>query len=318
MSSDSKLDIQKLINFFNAGNYNKVLELSKNIIKKNPNLDFVYNIAGLCHQKFNDFDNAEIFFVRALDINKKNVNALTNLANNYKYKIDFKRAKELYLEVLNINPKHLPALLNYGNLEFQLNQNQNALKLLLEALEINKETIPVHLNLSIIYQSIGEFEKAISHLKIIDELDSTFTRSDKMISLLLNYQDKDDHLKKMQEKLKNLKLTDDQKIYLYFGIAKGLEDQKKYGESLEYIELGNNLKHKNSNYKIENDVKKINKIKDFFKENNFNYFENSEKMSDLYNDPMKYIIKIDFHPNKDGVELIYQSLREEVNKILLN
>ena len=58
--------------------------------------------------------------------------------------------------------------------------------------------------------------------------------------------------------------------------------------------------------------------KDFFKENNFNYFENSEKMSDLYNDPMKYIIKIDFHPNKDGVELIYQSLREEVNKILLN
>ncbi len=269
MSSDSKLDIQKIINFFNAGNYNKVLELSKNVIRKNPNSDFVYNIAGMCHQKLNDFENAEIFFVRSLDINKKNVNALTNLANNYKYKINFKKAKELYLKVLEIKPKHLPALLNYGNLEFQLNQNQNALKLLLDALEVNNETIPVHLNLAIVYQSIGEFEKAISHLKKIDELDPTFTRSDKMMSLLINYRDKGNHLKKMQEKLENLKLNDDQKIYLYFGIAKGLEDQKKYEESLRFIELGNNLKHKNSNYKIENDVKKIQNIQNFFKKYDF-------------------------------------------------
>ena len=271
MSSDSKLDVQKLINFFNAGNYNKVLELSKNIIKKNPNSDFVYNIAGMCHQKFNDFENAEIFFMRTLDINKKNVNALTNLANNFKYKINFKKAKELYLKALEIKPKHLPALLNYGNLEFQLNQTQNALKLLLEALEINKDTIPVHLNLAIIYQSIGEFDKAINHLKKIDELDSTFTRSDKMMSLLINYKDKDkdNHLDKMIEKLKNLNLSDDQKIYLYFGIAKALEDKKEYKNSFEYIKLGNNLKHKNSKYKIQNDVAKIQSIKSFFKKYNF-------------------------------------------------
>lgn len=269
MSSDSKLDIQKLINFFNAGNYNKVLELSKNIIKKNPNFDFVYNIAGLCHQKFNDYENAEIFFVRSLDLNKKNVNALTNLANNFKYKINFKKAKELYLKALEIKPKHLPALLNYGNLEFQLNQIQNALKLLLKALEINRETIPVHLNLAIVYQSTGEFEKAIHHLKIINDLDSTFTRSDKMMSLLLNYEDKNDHLNKMKEKLEDLKLNDDQKVYLYFGIAKGLEDQKRYEESFKYIGLGNNLKRKNSNYKIENDIKKVKNIKDLFKEYQF-------------------------------------------------
>ena len=129
MSSESNLEIKKLINFFNLGNYKKVLEISKNLIRKNPNLDFVFNIAGLSYQKLNDFNNAEIFFVRSLDINKKNINALTNLANNFKYKINFKRAKELYIRALDIKPKHLPALLNYGNLEFQLNQNEKALKL---------------------------------------------------------------------------------------------------------------------------------------------------------------------------------------------
>ena len=270
MSSDSKLEIQKLVNLFNAGDYKKVLQLSKNLIKKNPYFDFVFNIVGLSYQKLNDFDNAEIFFIRSIDINKKNVNALTNLANNFKYKINFERAKELYLKALEIKPKHLPALLNFGNLEFQLNQNQNALKLLLQALEINKDTIPVHLNLAIIYQSIGEFDKAIDHLQRIDELDPTFTRSDKMMSLLINYEKKDDHLKRMQEKLKNLELSNDQKIYLYFGIAKALEDQKKYGESFEFIELGNGLKHKNSNYKIEDDLKKIDDIKNFFKKFDYN------------------------------------------------
>ena len=61
MKNDLNLQIQKLVNFFNAGNYNKVLELSKNLIKKNPNFDFVFNIAGLCYQKLNDFENAEVF-----------------------------------------------------------------------------------------------------------------------------------------------------------------------------------------------------------------------------------------------------------------
>lgn len=272
MKNDLNLQIQKLVNFFNAGNYNKVLELSKNLIKKNPNFDFVFNIAGLCYQKLNDFENAEVFFVRSIDINKKNVNALTNLANNYKYKINFKKAKEFYIKALATKPKHLPALLNYGNLQFQLNQNQSSLELLLEALEINQETIPVHLNLAIVYQSLGEFDKAINHLKKINELDPTFTRSDKMMSLLINYEDEDEHLEIMKDKLKNLELNKDQKIYLYFGIAKGFEDKKIYEEAFKYIELGNNLKHKNSNYKIEEDVKKIEYIKNLF--NEFNFEEN--------------------------------------------
>ena len=269
MSSESNLEIKKLINFFNLGNYKKVLEISKNLIRKNPNLDFVFNIAGLSYQKLNDFNNAEIFFVRSLDINKKNINALTNLANNFKYKINFKRAKELYIRALDIKPKHLPALLNYGNLEFQLNQNEKALKLLLDALEVNEETIPIHLNLAIVYQSLGRFDEAISHFEKINTLDPTFTRSDKMRSLLQDYAKNDEHLKTMEEKLKTLKLNDDQKIYLYFGIAKGLEDQKNYGEAFKYIELGNNLKHRNSRYKIEDDIKKIQTIKDLFQDFDF-------------------------------------------------
>ena len=54
----------------------------------------------------------------------------------------------------------------------------------------------------------------------------------------------------------------------------------------------------------------------FFDDNNINYYENNQKMTDLYNDPMKYIIDLDFHPNKKGVDLIYSNLKTQVQEIL--
>ena len=56
--------------------------------------------------------------------------------------------------------------------------------------------------------------------------------------------------------------------------------------------------------------------KTFFKENNINFFENRLMMADLYKDPMKYIIDIDFHPNEKGADLLYKSFLKDINKIL--
>ena len=56
--------------------------------------------------------------------------------------------------------------------------------------------------------------------------------------------------------------------------------------------------------------------KSFFDKNNFSYFENESGMLELYKNPMKYIIGIDYHPNENGANLIYTNLKDEVNKIL--
>ena len=100
MDKNTKAQIDKIINSFNAGNYNKVFELSSILLRKNHELDFVLNIVGLCYQKLNDFDKAETFFSRAININKKNINAITNIANNFKYKLDFDKSDEFYQNAL--------------------------------------------------------------------------------------------------------------------------------------------------------------------------------------------------------------------------
>ena len=45
----------------------------------------------------------------------------TNIANNFKYKLDFNKADEFYQRSLDINPDHVSAILNYGNLKFLIN-----------------------------------------------------------------------------------------------------------------------------------------------------------------------------------------------------
>ena len=61
MDKNIKTQIDKIISYFNAGNYKEVFDLSNILLKKNPELDFVLNIVGLCYQKLNDFNKAEIF-----------------------------------------------------------------------------------------------------------------------------------------------------------------------------------------------------------------------------------------------------------------
>ena len=100
MTKEIKSKIQKIINFYNYGDYDKVIELSEIFLKKNPESDFILNLLGLANQKKSKFDNAEKILSLAHQINPENLSVLNNLANNFKYKFDFKKAKELYLIVL--------------------------------------------------------------------------------------------------------------------------------------------------------------------------------------------------------------------------
>ena len=190
MSKILENEIKIIINYFNANDLNKTLELSKKILKKNPENDFILNIVGLCYQKFTDYEKAKNFFIQAISINKRNISALTNYSNNLKYTFHYSEAKKFYQKALDINTNHIPALINFANLNYLINKNSKAIELLEKANNLNNNLIPVHLNLAIVYQSLGNFKKAIYHLDKINEIDPSFTRADKIKSVLLNYNEK--------------------------------------------------------------------------------------------------------------------------------
>jgi len=259
-----KNKISTIINYYNIKNFDKVIEESKRLLKKNRNIDFLWNILGLTYQKLKKFNEAEISFLTALQINPKNLSASNNLGNNYKYICNFDKAEEYFLKVLKIKPDYIGALVNYGNLKFELNKFEDSINLLSKALIIDDKIIAIHLNLSLVYQSIGKFNNAIDHLKIINKLDPRYTKADLMMSALLDYKNFQEHFDIMLNKIKDLKLDDQQKIPLYFGLSKAYEDKKEFSKAVKNFEIGNNLKRKQSDYSINTEKALFDKIKATF------------------------------------------------------
>jgi len=270
MNADTlKSKITTIINLYNVRNFEEVIQVSNRLVKKNPHNDMLWNILGLAHQQLKEYHKAEISFLRGLQENPKNISAINNIGNNYKYLNNYHKAEEYYKRALGYNPNYPNTLVNYGNLKFTFNKFEEALKLLNKSLNVNKKLVSAHYNISLIYQSIGSFEKSLHHLKQINNINPEFTKADKTISGLIDYQNDEDHLDKMKDKLVNLNLNFDQKINLYFGISKAHEDKKEFKQAFEYLENGNNLKRTQSNYNINEDTKLFANIKKLF--NNYQF-----------------------------------------------
>lgn len=94
-----------------------------------------------------------------------------------------------------------------------------------------------------------------------------------------------------------------------------LSDISKECNSQLYIFYTNWVNPKKLNKNNANKYFLLNANK-FFKGSKINYFENTIKMQELYDNPMKYIINIDFHPNAKGSHLIYLSVKDNIKHAL--
>ena len=264
-----KNKISIILNYYAIKNFDKLIEEANRLLKKNTNIDILWNVLGLTHQQKGNLEKAEEYFFRCLQVNPKNISALNNLGNNFKYLFNYSMAEEYFNKALDRNPKYLNALVNFGNLKFELNQPIEALTLLKQALIIDDKSISVRINLALVYQGIGEYKNAINTLKEINILDPKIVKADKMLSALINYKENNEHLLSMEKKIKEQNLNNDQKVFLHFALGKAYEDQKDYSRATEHIDLGNSLKMSASSFNLDREKTLFKNIKLLFTKYNF-------------------------------------------------
>ena len=56
--------ISIIVNYYKAKNFDKVISESNRILKKNPNIDFLWNILGLTSQNLKNYNVAEKNFLK--------------------------------------------------------------------------------------------------------------------------------------------------------------------------------------------------------------------------------------------------------------
>ena len=263
-------ETEKVQALFNKGNFKKVIDKTKVLLKKDPKQSLFYNMIGLSYRQLNNLELAEKTFKLGLDTLPNSTSIFVNLGAMYRTQERFDEAKKIIQKALDINQNNFSALVNYANILRDLNQDSDAINYYNKALNINNRNETLLINLAGSYQMIGEFEQS---KKILRELHHQFPKNavaDKMFSSINNYNEDKTHQEEMINKLDNNKLLLNDKMILCFSIAKSFSDQKNPEMSSKYFTMGNDLKFESfKNYDFEEHTKYLTNQKNYFKEFNF-------------------------------------------------
>ena len=235
-------ETNKIQNLYTEKNFEKVIEKTIKLLKKDPTQEIFYNLIGLSYRQLNNLEQAEKVFNQGLKIKPNSPSILVNLGAVYRAQGKYDEAKKTIKLALKINEKNFSALINYANIHRELNQNLEAIDYYKKALLINAENETLLINLAASYQIIGNFIESKKILNIINTKYPQNVIADKMYSSINNYEKNDTHQKKMLEKLDYQNISDEDRQTLLFSIAKSFSDQKNSEMSSKYFTIANNLK----------------------------------------------------------------------------
>jgi tetratricopeptide (TPR) repeat protein len=257
--------IKIILKHFNAGYYDVVIAKTNKLLKIYPKNSYLKNLIGSAYLQIGDRQNALASFESSITLSPQNISALNNLGNTHKRNGDYKLAEKCYLKALNLSPNYISSLVGYGNLKIDLQDSEGAIVILNKAISLSPNTYMAHFNLATAYLTLNMKLEALKHAEVTLEINPNFTVADKFISALKMYKKNDSHFIKMKEGLDNEEISEYDKIYFHFGLAKAYDDMGNSEKFIEHIKLGNILKKKYSNYDVKQDISLMEKIQSLFK-----------------------------------------------------
>tara|TARA_B100000029_G_scaffold513835_1_gene614596 strand:- start:3407 stop:4966 length:1560 start_codon:yes stop_codon:yes gene_type:complete len=278
-----KNEVKNIQNLFLSKNYKLIIQTSKKAIEKYPKISIFYNLLGLALNNLGEYTKAITILLEGYKINSKDTAILNNLGNAYKYNYDYENAEKFYQKAIELNQNYFHAYLNYGNLKREINLFKEANDLYNKALKINQNDPIINYALAMSYQSLGNFKKSNYYAEETLKLEPKFTKADLLLSRSKQYKKNDNHLNKMIDKLKNLELNEIQKAELNFAISKAFEDLKNINESVNYLKKGNKIKNDLVKYNLNEEKKIYESIKKIYLKINMNqlsknYDKNEKKI----------------------------------------
>ncbi|WP_435162926.1 tetratricopeptide repeat-containing sulfotransferase family protein [Candidatus Pelagibacter bacterium nBUS_25] len=271
-------ETKRIQNFFESGNFEKVIKKTKILLKKDPSQTIFYNLIGLSYKQLNNLELAEKTFKSGLKVKPNDPSILVNLGATYRLQEKYNEAKSALEHALELNKENFNALVNYANVLKDLNQNTQAIDYYNKALAINNKNQALLTNLAGSYQMIGDFIKSKEILRNLHKEYPQNVLADQMYSSIHKYDDDQTHQKEMLEKLNKENISSNDKMVLCFSIAKSFSDQKNSELSSKYFIMANDLKFDTiKNFDFDEQTKYLTSPKHIFKDFIFEKNTSSKK-----------------------------------------
>jgi len=281
----SKSEVQSVFALYSNGQIQEALDSVETLIKDYPDEPLLYNISGACYKEIDKLEMACKSFEKAVDLKPDYAEAQYNLgvtlrelgqvdaaiksyekalASQHAYPNAHNNLGQILLQsgqpdaamdhfewAVAYQPEFFEAHNNLGSSLLALGQVNTAVTHYEKALEIKPDYQLARNNLGIAYQRLGEIDKAFKSFERAQTVKSDYAQAHYNLSVLKKYTKNDKQIVEMESLLSNKDLSQSDRIFICFALAKAYEHLGKKDELFKVLHEGNQLRKKELNYTIE-------------------------------------------------------------------
>ena len=293
-----KQQFQIIVNLLSSKRYEEVVIKGKLLIKKFPQDYIFYNAVGMSLTNLGRYNDALKILDQGIKLGENNIFVLNNIGLAHHFLKNFETAEKYFIRILKIKKDYLNALINYANLKKILNLNIEALEILKTAEKYHPNNFLIHHNIANLYQVKGDFKNCNLYFEKSLALNPSFTTNDRLVSMSKKYKKKDDkHLEYLKKKVSSEKLSEEQKMHLYFALGKAYDDLNDVHNSFTNYKKGNDIKNKLVKYSLKHE-------KDILLNTKKNFALNKFELSSSLNKKIIFIVGMP----RSGTSLVEQVL----------
>ena len=299
-----KKEVNYAVKLLKNGQINEALKIVEALIKKSPNVPLLYNIRGVCYQTIRELGNAIDDFSQATILKSDYAEAYCNLGVTYQEKGDLVSAVNAYKNAIdndNNYPtahnnlgkiflasgeidssiEHLECAItlksdfadahnNLGSAFLRINKLNDAIKSYKKAIALKPDFAVANNNLGIAYLRTGDPKLASKFFENAITITPGYATAHHNLSGVKVYKEKDKQVSLIESLLIENNLSQKERIYLNFALAKAYEDLGNHKELFKHLNEGNRIRKKEMSNSIADSEEHNELIKLFFNSNNIN------------------------------------------------
>jgi len=180
VSDKLKEDVKKGEIFYEEGKYEEAIEVFNVIINTFPDAYIINMSIGNCYFKMEDYSRAEEYYLKVLEKDSKNSDAITAIGNCYSNREDNAKALEWYKKIEIEKIDDPVVLYNVGTYFYNNSQIDEALKYYREAVGIKKDFLDGIYQLGLAHLALGNNAEALNSFENYLEYDPDSERASRV------------------------------------------------------------------------------------------------------------------------------------------
>lgn len=246
------------------GEITKAELLTREFLVAQPHhLEALRTLAQIASKR-NHQEEALFIIESAVAIDCRNIGVQYDLAELLLNSQRFNQALTVASQLFALQSSNPSFELLYANCLTAIGKTEEAIVLYKSVLQKLPNSAAVKIALANTLKTIGEPNQAIVHYKKACQLKDAAGEAYWSLANLKTYRFCEAEIAEMELLLDSREQSDEQKMYLHFGLGKAYEDKELFEEAFHNFELGNNLKARSLKFNFDAYLRNINKQTDQF------------------------------------------------------